>query len=462
MVKQYHAVICSFPGVGHVNACLAVAERLVKSGHFEVSFVVNEKWKGRLEPYGVREVLLKGSDHNHQHQHSHNDGHNGNDGHHHHHNSHQTDDHKENHVVVAVENDDHNKTSDEDVLVKQTKKKSPLDKILENYKRSHNHLDMIVEIDKQLGEVLAKLKPDIIFQEVPTCIPSVVNYGVPWVNVLSMNPLFYLEDDRTPPLGSGLSKFDDKIEWKKFREALSDVKRNAFKEFHKYLADNGVTDFESDKMTYQSKYLNIYGYPEELDYHELRPLPKTWYRFDNMMRLEKHVEAFEIPDKLKGKPGKLIFFSFGSMSCQESACNVENMNRLLAILAKSPNRFIVSMGPKHEDIRLADNMWGQPSIPQIQVLPLCDLAIIHGGNNTMTETVYFGKPMILLPQEGDQLDNAQRVQDMGFGVRLDRNDCTENELLSTIDKLLADKQLANKMKQISKRIQLDDNYVYLF
>ena len=228
------------------------------------------------------------------------------------------------------------------------------------------------------------------------------------------------------------------------------------KEYNEYLVSHGLQTVKSGVLLNESKYLNIYGFPKELDYTDIRPLGDTWYRFDNLKRTEKELE-FEIPAPLRDRPGKLIYFSLGSMG----AADVKNMKRLVTILSKSKHRFIVSKGPKHTEYELPDNMWGQQSVPQLQVLPLVDLVVTHGGNNTITETFYFGKPVIVLPLFSDQYDNAQRVHEKGFGIRLDAYQCSESELLTAIDKLLNDKKLIENLKTISKRIQSDNSIAKL-
>ena len=117
------------------------------------------------------------------------------------------------------------------------------------------------------------------------------------------------------------------------------------------------------------------------------------------------------------------------------------MQRLVDLLATTEHRVIVSKGPLADQIKLHDNQTGEGFLPQPAILPQVDLVITHGGNNTVTEAFHHGKPMIVLPLFWDQVDNAQRVDETGFGRRLSTYGFRDEELTGAIDELLADEPL---------------------
>jgi len=197
---------------------------------------------------------------------------------------------------------------------------------------------------------------------------------------------------------------------------------------------------------FESPFLNLYTYPPELDYPRSRPLGPTWRRLESCVRATD--APFEWAPSFAGS-GKVIYLSLGSLG----SADTELMGRLIGVLGATNHRVIVSMGPQHQELRLRDNMVGAEFLPQTSVLPHVDLVITHGGNNTVTESLYFGKPMIVLPLFWDQHDNAQRLQETGFGVRLDPYRFRDGELLGCIDRLLADRALAGRLQIISRRLQ---------
>jgi MGT family glycosyltransferase len=181
-----------------------------------------------------------------------------------------------------------------------------------------------------------------------------------------------------------------------------------------------------------------------------RPLGPAWHRLDSSVR--ETDDAFEVPAELRDGQGSLIYFSLGSLG----SADVELMRRVVAALAGTPHRYIVSKGPLHEEIELAPNMWGAEFVPQTKVIPLVDLVITHGGNNTTTEALHFGKPMICLPLFWDQYDNAQRVHELGYGVRLDTYTFTDAELHAALDRLLGDTALREKLAAAGAEIRRRD------
>jgi MGT family glycosyltransferase len=201
-----------------------------------------------------------------------------------------------------------------------------------------------------------------------------------------------------------------------------------------------------------SPHANIYVYPRELDYTDARPLDETWHRIDSSVRDTD--EEYVVPPELADRPADsgLIYLSLGSLG----SADIGLMQRLIDILGATRHQVIVSMGPRADELRLADNMTGAQTLPQTTLMPQVDLVITHGGNNTTTEAMHFGKPMVLLPLFWDQYDNAQRVHELGYGVRLATYSFADDELTGAVDRLLADTELRERMAAIGADIRARD------
>ncbi|CAG2107457.1 unnamed protein product [Medioppia subpectinata] len=403
-------------GEGHVNPCIGIATKLVADGHRVLFTIDNDVWRTKLAAHGIETVEL------------------------------------------ATSNETKGTAIDMDCSAQfmlslgKIGGASAIEKARYESYAAEFWTKYAQHLDTQLARLLPAIRPDVIVVDQLVTLPAVVLSGIPCVWCWSAGPLMMLDDERTPPGESGLSATGDPKLWHEFRQLVRDVKIEKWRAFNDWVVGRGCEPLTEHRFHNSSHYLHIYGYPLELDYQDIRPLGRNYVRFDNFKRTERDV-TFAVPPVLAPKPGALVYFSFGTLC----SVDVQNMRRLVAILAKSPHRFIVSMGPKHKEYTLADNMWGAESVPQIRVLPLVNLVITHGGLNTVTESLHFGRPMIAMPVFGEQYDNAQRLHDKSFGLPLDAYKCSEEELLAAIETVLNDRAMADRLAAVSRRIQSDNS-----
>ena len=300
----------------------------------------------------------------------------------------------------------------------------------------------------QLERILAETNPDVIVEDNVNCFPALMTTGAPWVRIMSCNPL-ELKDPQLPPPFSGYP-VDDRSGWDEFRREYDRAHRDLWQSTNAWVVEQGAPPLPELEFVHTSDHLNLYVYPEVADYPRSQPLPTTWRRLESSVR---DTEApFVVPSELADREGALIYLSLGSLG----SADIELMERLVAVLARTPHRYIVSKGPRADELDLPPNMWGEARLPQTSIIPLVDLVLTHGGNNTTTEAFHFGKPMIVLPLFWDQYDNAQRVEELGFGVRLDTYRFEEQELTCAIDRLLEDAALREKMAAAAESIRRQD------
>jgi UDP:flavonoid glycosyltransferase YjiC (YdhE family) len=304
-------------------------------------------------------------------------------------------------------------------------------------------------VDPRLSEIFDEVAPDVIVEDNVVAFPAITASGRPWVRIVSCNPM-EMKDPQIAPFSSGYP-VDDQGGWPAFLDEVRRTHADMWMDFDAFCREHGETGLTYGKLgpefIAESPYLNLYSYPAEADYARSNPLGPTWHRLDSTVRAPD--AEWELPTELAERDGALIYLSLGSLG----SADVELMQRLVDVLAKTKHRVIVSKGPLADQIKLHDNQIGEGFLPQPAILPMVDLVITHGGNNTVTESFHHGKPMIVLPLFWDQVDNAQRVDETGYGRRLSTYGFKPRELTGAIDRLLRDRALADRLSSMSARIK---------
>jgi MGT family glycosyltransferase len=300
-------------------------------------------------------------------------------------------------------------------------------------------------VDDRLREIFDELRPHVIVEDNVVCFPAIHHCGRPWARIVSCNPL-ELKDEAIPPVFSGYPA-DDRAGWDEFRTEYGRATSELHGEFSAFCVEHGAPPLPRNEFIHESDWLDLYLYPREADYVRSVPLGPTWHRVDTSVRLTDG--GADLPESISEGEGALVYVSLGSLG----SADVELMRRLVDVLGRAPHRFIVSKGPQATEYELAENMWGAEFLPQPSILPRVDVVITHAGNNTTTECFHFGKPMVALPLFWDQYDNAQRVDETGFGIRLATYEFEESELLGALERLLHDAALSSRLDAIARRVQ---------
>lgn len=399
---------------GPTNQCIGLGKVLLDRGH-RVVFAAESSWKGRLAPLGFEEEL----------------------------------------VDLAAPPED--ATGDEDAgafwkeFIRETApefRKPTIEQLSTFIQPTFQALiDGAVYSEPRLREIIEKVRPDVIVEDNVVCFPATVTADAPFVRIVSCNPL-EMKGPGIAPTFSGYAQADPSV-WGDFRTEYERTHRAMWESFNEFVTTAGAPALPDLEFIHSSERANLYVFPEEADYADERPLDATWTRMDSSVRTTD--EAYEIPAEVADRPdgSALIYLSLGSLG----SADVDLMKRLMDVLGRTPHRYIVSKGPQHADYELASNMVGAEFVPQTRIIPEVDLVITHGGNNTTTESLHFGKPMILLPLFWDQYDNAQRMDELGFGRRLATYAFTDEEMLDALDSLLGDAELRERMASMGEDIR---------
>ncbi len=128
----------------------------------------------------------------------------------------------------------------------------------------------------------------------------------------------------------------------------------------------------------------------------------------------------------------IVYVSFGSFL----SARADVLATVLTALRDLDVRVAVATGSAR-DLPAAPADWlVRPYLPQTALLPRAAAAVTHGGNNSVTEALTCGVPMLVLPFSTDQFAGAAAIEATGLGAALDPNAASAADVTSALRPVL--------------------------
>jgi MGT family glycosyltransferase len=302
---------------------------------------------------------------------------------------------------------------------------------------------------KGLPDVLNEIKPDLICVDNVILFPAIKQSGVPWVRIVSCSEN-EVADDNIAPYLSGCRE-NDAVGQERFRRRYQEVLKPIHDEFNKFLIQCGEAPYPLANFVEESPYMNLLLYPESAKFNRSKPLDPN--RFQYLEGCVREDSPFEVPAFEVNSESPLIYVSFGTLGSSD----IQLMQRLIDVLGKLPYRVLLNVGDYIEQYKnVPKNIYIAAWYPQPSVIPHVDMVIHHGGNNSFTECLYFSKPALIMPYVWDGHDNATRVQETNHGLSLHRYNWTDEQMETSLQRLVDDLTIRDTLKKSSEHMQRQD------
>ena len=132
---------------------------------------------------------------------------------------------------------------------------------------------------------------------------------------------------------------------------------------------------------------------------------------------------------------KLVYISMGTVNNDM----LPLYRRCIAAFSGMDCQVILSVGsmvPLESFGELPENVTVYPQVDQIAVLERADAFLSHCGMNSVSESLYFGVPLAMLPQTSEQRGVCERVLQLGAGIKLEKTDAAS--IRDAVQRLLTD------------------------
>ena len=148
-----------------------------------------------------------------------------------------------------------------------------------------------------------------------------------------------------------------------------------------------------------------------------------------------------------GRP--LVVVSLGTFLSARS----DVLARVAAALRQVEARVAIAIGANDPEVLgpVPADWLVRASLPQVALLEHASLLVTHGGNNSVTEALTHGVPLLVMPFSTDQFDGAAAIERHLAGVALDPNRASRPLIAGSVRGLL--QSPPTTPRRIAERLQ---------
>ncbi len=153
----------------------------------------------------------------------------------------------------------------------------------------------------------------------------------------------------------------------------------------------------------------------------------------------------------------MLYISLGTVFNNQAAF----YNMCFDALKDEPWQVVLSTGRQVDPTtldRIPANFLVRPQVPQLEVLQRTSLFITHCGMNSTMESLYYGVPMVGVPQMPEQMMTARRIEELGLGTALDQKTLTVEQLHATVKATLSNADYRTNAQAMQQHVRNAGGY----
>lgn len=311
----------------------------------------------------------------------------------------------------------------------------------------------------RLREILEEVRPDAIVVDhlAFTARVALRALGVPYGDVVLGHPSALTVPGEVygfPPVWPDAFS-PDPDELAELRTLCEEVRDSFTAEWNAALASLDPSAPRSADAFAETGDVLLLNYPAELhDPARTAQLPPHAF-LGSAVRAEPvdpEVEAW-----LASSDDPLVYVSFGSFLSVREDVLARVVEALAAVEVDGrPVRVALASGATERAAlgAVPDSWLVRGFLPQVTLLGRAALAVTHGGNNSVTEAMTAGVPLVVLPFSTDQFAGAAALEDVGFAEVLDPNTALPTELAQAARRRLAlDPGVRERLAELSAALR---------